>query len=145
MRAKKGARLVAPGRALARVGVHHAQAGDRGAVRVRVGREEGFRLRGARGLLAQLVAPRRQHHLVAALFPAAALGTALIQRRLGLGGWFVAVPAYFFVAWPLYWLRPLQKMAPGFKWQLQESKFFGLVVLGILCAVVAWRSPREDQ
>ena len=93
-----------------------------------------------------LIAPvyTYEHHLVAALFPAAALGTALIQRRLGLWGWFVAVPAYFFVAWPLYWLRPLQKVAPGFKWQLQESKFFGLVVLGILCAVVAWRSPKED-
>lgn len=94
-----------------------------------------------------LIAPvyTYEHHLVAALFPAAALGTALIQRRLGLWGWFVAVPAYFFVAWPLYWLRPLQKMAPDFKWQLQESKFFGLVVLGVLCAVVAWRSPIQES
>jgi hypothetical protein len=94
-----------------------------------------------------LIAPvyTYEHHLVAALFPAAALGTALIQRRLGLWAWFVAVPAYFFVAWPLYWLRPLQKLAPGLKWQLQESKFFGLVVLGLLCALVAWRSPVQEM
>jgi hypothetical protein len=94
-----------------------------------------------------LIAPvyTYEHHLVAALFPAAALGTALLAGRLGWWGWVVAVPAYFFVAWPLYWLRPLQKMAPGLKWQLQESKFFGLVVLGLLCAVVAWRSPEADE
>jgi hypothetical protein len=93
-----------------------------------------------------LIAPvyTYEHHLVAALFPAAALGTALVRRRLGPWAWFLALPAYFFVAWPLYWLRPLQKMAPELKWQLQESKFFGLVVLGLLCAWVAWRSPRVE-
>ena len=93
-----------------------------------------------------LIAPvyTYEHHLVAALFPAAALGTALLAGRLRWWGWVAALPAYFFVAWPLYWLRPLQKMAPDLKWQLQESKFFGLVVLGLLCAVVAWRSPVQE-
>jgi hypothetical protein len=86
-----------------------------------------------------------EHHLSMVIFPAAALGTALLQGRLGRWGWWVAIPAYFFVAWPLYWLRPLQKQIPDFKWYLQESKFVGLVVLGVLCAIVVWRSPKRDQ
>ena len=93
-----------------------------------------------------LIAPvyTYEHHLSMMLFPAAALGTALIQGRLGRWGWWAAVPAYFFVAWPLYWLRPLQKQIPALRWYLQESKFFGLVALGLLCALAAWRSPRRQ-
>jgi len=68
-----------------------------------------------------------------------------VKGRLGLWGWWVAVPAYFFVAWPLYWLRPLQKEIPALKWYLQESKFFGLVALGLLCALAVWRSPRATD
>lgn len=79
-----------------------------------------------------------EHHLLMALFPAAVVGTALADGRLGRLGWAVALPAYFFTAWPLYWLRPVQKALPGLHWWLQESKFFGLVILGLLCALTAW-------
>jgi len=72
------------------------------------------------------------------------VGAALLDGRLGRLGWLVGVPAYFFTAWPLYWLRPLQKVAPWAHWWLQESKFFGLFALGVLCAVAALHSPRRD-
>jgi len=93
-----------------------------------------------------LIAPvyTYEHHLVMALFPAAVVGAALLDGRLGRLGWLVGVPAYFFTAWPLYWLRPLQKVAPWAHWWLQESKFFGLFALGVLCAVAALHSPRRD-
>lgn len=84
-----------------------------------------------------------EHHLVMAMFPAAVVGAALLDGRLGRWGWAVGVPAYFFTAWPLYWLRPLQKMLPEWHWVLQESKFFGLFTLGVLCAVTAINSPRK--
>ena len=84
-----------------------------------------------------------EHHLVMAMFPAAVVGAALLDGRLGRWGWAVGVPAYFFTAWPLYWLRPMQKMLPEWHWVLQESKFFGLFALGVLCAVTAINSPRK--
>ena len=85
-----------------------------------------------------------EHHLVMALFPAAVVGAALVEGRLGRWGWVVGLPSYFFTAWPLYWLRPLQKAVPEMHWILQESKFLGLMGLGILCAVIAIRSPRKS-
>lgn len=84
-----------------------------------------------------------EHHLVMAMFPAAVVGAALLDGRLGRWGWAVGLPAYFFTAWPLYWLRPLQKVVPEWHWVLQESKFFGLFALGVLCAVAAINSPRK--
>jgi len=83
-----------------------------------------------------------EHHLVMAIFPAAVVWAALLEGRLGRIGWAMGVPAYFFTAWPLYWLRPLQKMVPDMHWWLQESKFFGLFILGFLCVMTALRSPR---
>ena len=85
-----------------------------------------------------------EHHLVMALFPAAVVGAALVEGRLGRWGWVVGLPSYFFTAWPLYWLRPLQKAVPEMHWLLQESKFLGLMGLGVLCAVIAMRSPRKS-
>ena len=85
-----------------------------------------------------------EHHLSMMVFPAVALGTALVNGRLGRWTWAAAIPAYFFVAWPLYWLRPLQKEIPALRWYLQESKFFGLLAIGLLCALAAWRSPKRD-
>lgn len=84
-----------------------------------------------------------EHHLVMALFPAVVVGTALLEGRLGRVGWLVGLPAIFFTGWPLYWLRPLQKVLPDLHWWLQESKFFGLMALGVLCALTAINSPKE--
>ncbi len=82
-----------------------------------------------------------EHHLVMALFPAAVVGTALLDGRLGRWGWVAAIPAYFFTAWPLYWLRPAQDVVPDLHWWLQESKFMGVFCLGVLCVLTALRSP----
>ena len=85
-----------------------------------------------------------EHHLVMAMFPAVVVGTALMEGRLGRWGWGFGMASYFFTAWPLYWLRPLQQSVPNFHWVLQESKFFGLMGLGVLCVVVAINSPRRS-
>jgi hypothetical protein len=85
-----------------------------------------------------------EHHLAMAVFPAAVVGTALLEGRLGRTGWWIGLPSLFFVAWPLYMLRPLQRMIPVLHWWLQESKFFGLVGLALLCVFTALNSPRRD-
>ncbi|MEL6348524.1 MAG: hypothetical protein AAFV53_35795, partial [Myxococcota bacterium] len=46
-----------------------------------------------------------------------------------------------FVAWPLNSLRWAQGQFPGVHWLLQESKLFGALGLGLLCALAATRSP----
>jgi hypothetical protein len=79
-----------------------------------------------------------------AVFPAAVVGTALLDGRLGRTGWWFGLSSLFFVAWPLYMLRPLQRMLPALHWWLQESKFFGLVGLALLCVFTALNSPRRD-
>lgn len=84
-----------------------------------------------------------EHHLVMAVFPAAVVGSALMEGRLGRWGWGMGMASYFFTAWPLYWLRPLQKAVPSLHWVLQESKFFGLMGLGVLCLLTAINSPRK--
>ena len=86
-----------------------------------------------------------EHHLVMAVFPAAVVGAALVEGRLGRMGWLFGLASTFFVAWPLYWLRPLQRVLPDLHWWLQESKFFGLVGLGVLCALTAINSPRSTR
>ena len=80
-----------------------------------------------------------------AVFPAAVVGTALMDGRLGRWGWPLGLASVFFTAWPLYWLRPLQKVVPDMHWWLQESKFFGLIGMGVLCALVAINSPRNER
>jgi hypothetical protein len=79
-----------------------------------------------------------EHHLVLALLPAAAALQALWEGRLPRRWLWLVLPALFFVAWPLYWLRDAQKALPALSWWLQESKFLGLVGLG-LANVVAGR------
>lgn len=89
-----------------------------------------------------------EHHLAFLLFPAVALGVAVQRGLLPRGTGWVALAAGFFTAWPLYFLRPAQKAVPALKWALQESKFAGALVLGLLCAWAAWRSastPDEES
>lgn len=85
-----------------------------------------------------------EHHLVLMLLPAVALGAALEAGRLPRGLYPLAAVAYFVVAWPLFWLRSVQRSLPDVAhWWLQESKFFGIVLIGALCLVAALRSPRN--
>lgn len=75
-----------------------------------------------------------EHHLVFLLLPLAAVGTALLRGRLPPAAWGLAGVAYAFLAWPLGWREPISKAVPALAWFIQESKFFGMVLLGILCA-----------
>lgn len=84
-----------------------------------------------------------EHHLSMLILPAAAVATAAMRGRLGVIGWAGTVLAWFFVGWPLSWLRSLQHHLPALSWWLQESKFMGEVLLGMLCVVAARRSPAD--
>jgi len=87
-----------------------------------------------------------EHHLVLLLLPLAVVGTALWRGRLGRAWWPLAALSYVAIAWPLWLLRATQKALPdGFGWWLQESKFFGIVGLLLLClAAAARRGTRMD-
>lgn len=84
-----------------------------------------------------------EHHLAFLLLPVVALGVALERGVLARAWWAAAGGAYFFVAWPLFWLRPAQKAAPALHWVFQESKFFAALALGGLCVLAAWRTGRD--
>lgn len=86
-----------------------------------------------------------EHHLAFLVLPVVALATAIQHRRLPTWSWPLAAAAYFFVAWPLWWLRWVQDQLPPLRWLLQESKFFGVVVIGILCVWAAARSPIIEE
>jgi alpha-1,2-mannosyltransferase len=79
-----------------------------------------------------------EHHLTLLILPVVALGAAIERGRLGRGWVVLVLVAYFFVAWPLAWLRGLQDLVPLLDWPLQESKFLGALLLGLANARVAW-------
>jgi hypothetical protein len=83
-----------------------------------------------------------EHHLSMMVLPGAALATALWSQAAPRWAWAAALGAWFFVAWPLYWLRPLQAQLPPLRWALQESKFFGMLVIG---ALSLWATRRPDS
>lgn len=87
-----------------------------------------------------------EHHFVFLLIPASALALAWERGRLSRRGAAIAAAAYFFAAWPLYILRPIQKAAPeSISWLLQESKFFGALLMGACCLWVAVNSHFENK
>lgn len=81
-----------------------------------------------------------EHHLVFMLFPQAVVGTALLRGRLPVWGWAPTALMYALLAHPLGWRGPMSKAVPALKWFIQESKFFGAVLLGLLCVWVALAS-----
>jgi Glycosyltransferase family 87 len=85
-----------------------------------------------------------EHHLSMMVLPGAALATALWTQAAPRWTWAAALVAWFFVAWPLYWLRPLQAQLPPLRWILQESKFLGMLAVGALCLWAARRPSSGD-
>lgn len=83
-----------------------------------------------------------EHHLVFLLLPIAALGTALLRRRLPGWAWVPALLCYVAVAWPLSHRPELERAAGSMRWWLQESKCLGSAGLGLLCA---WASARRAE
>ena len=86
-----------------------------------------------------------EHHLVLMLLPSVTLGAAMEAGRIPRSWWPLAGLAYFFVAWPLFWLRDAQDLVPAAHWWLQESKFIGIVIIGLLCLSAALRSPESSS
>ncbi|MCB9781132.1 MAG: DUF2029 domain-containing protein [Alphaproteobacteria bacterium] len=85
-----------------------------------------------------------EHHLVMMLLPVAASLQAVLSRRLPWATLVVLAPAYGALAWTLAMLRGTQKALPELAWWLQESKFIGVVAIGVVCAVAAFRTPRGE-
>ncbi len=82
-----------------------------------------------------------EHHLVFLVLPILAVAQALATHRLGRGWWFVALPAYVALAWSLGDIRGALRTLDGVPaWFLQESKFLGIVALGLACLVAALRT-----
>ena len=72
-----------------------------------------------------------EHHLVFMLLP-----TVLVAknwRNLGWLGRIISILSYFFLAWPLKWLREVQNIYPQLHWLLQESKFLSCLFMAGLC------------
>lgn len=84
-----------------------------------------------------------EHHLALMLLPCAAVGQALLSRRLRWGWALLVLPAYFLVAWPLYWLRAAQQALPALSWWIQESKPLGMVGITIGCVAAVLSSEKQ--
>lgn len=86
-----------------------------------------------------------EHHLAFLVLPWAVVGTALWTGRLPRTAAPLVALSYLVVAWPLWALRGLQERLPGaLEWWLQESKFFGVIGLLLLCLWTLRRSPVQD-
>jgi len=83
-----------------------------------------------------------EHHLAMLALPLAAAGAALTQGRLQRWWWPILLVGYWWLAWPLVWLRSVQDSFPDLHWFLQESKFFGEGILLLACLAGAVRSPK---
>lgn len=81
-----------------------------------------------------------EHHLVFLLFPLAVVGTALWRGRLPRWALAPTLLTYALLAHPLGWRDPLSRALPALAWFFQEVKFFGAVLLGLLCVGVALAS-----
>lgn len=75
-----------------------------------------------------------EHHLVFMLLPGVALATALVRGRLGPWAILPALLSWALLAHPLGWHATLTRHLPQLEGLVQESKFVGVVGLGLLCA-----------
>ena len=75
-----------------------------------------------------------EHHLVFMLLPGVALGAALVRGRLAPWAVMPALLCWALLAHPLSWNPVLTRHLPSLAWWVQESKFFGVIGLGLLCA-----------
>ena len=72
-----------------------------------------------------------EHHLVFMLLPVVLV--AQKWHEIGLMGRICMCVSYFFLAWPLGWLREVQALFPQLHWWLQESKFISCLAFAALC------------
>lgn len=88
------------------------------------GLDEGPALGALTVLMVAIPAYTYEHHLVFLLLPVLVAGTRASP--------WVFVPVFFFLAWPLDWLRWTQKQVPALDGLLRESKFLAEVALYLL-------------
>ena len=101
-------------------------------------RQEALALGALSLLMVALPVYTYEHHLVFLILMAGAVGTAAttVRRKILFG------ICFFFLAWPLDWLRAAQHVLPRFlNAPLRESKFMAEVGFLLLCA----RWYRQDQ
>ena len=79
-----------------------------------------------------------EHHLVFLLLAVAAVG----QAATGKIRWIYA-GTFFFLAWPLAWLRGAQNMLPFLSVPIRESKFIAELLLLGLCMYL-WRATQKS-
>lgn len=98
-------------------------------------------------LMVVLPAYTYEHHLVFLLLPVSLAGTLVWQQRR-LAPMLVFAVVYFFLAWPLDWLRAAGKAMPQLEDPIRESKFLAEIGLMLLLAwlgrAAATRSPAES-
>ena len=81
-----------------------------------------------------------EHHLVFMLLP-----VVLVARNWkGMGYPLQAcvLLSYFFLTWPLTWLREVQTLFPQLHWWIQESKFIACCAIAILCVYCSFERAK---
>ncbi|MFT4974326.1 MAG: hypothetical protein ACI8S6_000208, partial [Myxococcota bacterium] len=86
-----------------------------------------------------------EHHLSLLVLPVAALGTALLQKRLPAWVWPLALLGYLGIAWPLSAFRGAIRAYPDYAWAIRESRLAGALLLGGLCLWASLRAPSGQQ
>ena len=84
-----------------------------------------------------------EHHLALMVIPVVLSFRFCWSKQIFLKACFVV--SLFFLGWPLYMLRGTQKLVPNLTWLLQESKFFAIISMLIMCVAGAYFSQREDR
>lgn len=88
-----------------------------------------------------------EHHLAMLLLPLVAAGAAVARGHLARGWWAAWLPAAIVLGLPLQALREAKQAAPAAEWWVQESKFFALALLAVVCVAAALtrgRAPADQ-
>jgi len=86
-----------------------------------------------------------EHHLVFLLLPLAAIGTAAVRGHLRGFEIALLILGYCCVIWPAELLVLVYQALPALGRWLQESKFIGTVIIGVLCAVASARCVKTTS
>jgi hypothetical protein len=84
-----------------------------------------------------------EHHLVFMILPLAALGTVIVQGRLGKRWWLPSAAAYGCLAMTLPQVEKLWLKFPAWEAWIQECKLISMVAVLLILAYTAHRSPLE--
>lgn len=84
-----------------------------------------------------------EHHLALMVIPLLLVFRFCWSKQLVWKIWFFV--SFFFVGWPLSMLRWAQDIVPALDWWLQETKFFAVVSVLIICVLAAFFSHREER